>query len=627
MTTVLIILSLLLLPGVVVASCLQLPKGGLTLVLCLSYGVFLVNVFITKAITSPDWILYIYGVEFVCLILWASTIWITRGKYIRDHIYKRCWQLWPQVVIILTTGIYIVLVGPYLEVPADVWQHLGAIADYKQRLEFGVIDINQPWYFLYAMALSFSGEQLHQTIVPFTVVGTILFMTMIGGVSRLIYLGAGYEAKRANLFALVSALLTLGLFGTSVFSFVRYYVYSPAYFSYPIFLLGVYLTTSVQPIWTMGRIDIYKLLLIGICIAVTYFLHKQEAMFLVIFIGAYASYFAGQCIWKNVGQSQIGLGRYYCSRRLLFGALVVGLLVVLLLGMSRYIDGASLNGQMPLRNNTILLRPFGDIVWILADPKGRAYETIGVWGLIVLIIYFSLLGRRDRIFCLTMMASLPFLLIFNPIFTYVFLPRVGGDVLWRLTYMIPIGLIGANVIEVALMSVFYRKVKKIIIISLILLAMIPLTSLETIQNSRWQTLKRVADSNSYRIWDDLLAELRRYPDKNVLTDPITGYIVRALTGHTVFGSKFHSEPPFIPINYSGYGSSSFRGYQSWLFIHNSRDGTVSKNGEISGHWPVDVMQVSSRYSKKLRGFLENPPSYFHLLWESDGIRIFEIKDD
>ena len=47
--------------------------------------------------------------------------------------------------------------------------------------------------------------------------------------------------------------------------------------------------------------------------------------------------------------------------------------------------------------------------------------------------------------------------------------------------------------------------------------------------------------------------------------------MRALTGHTVFGLKFHDAPPFIPINYSGYGPSSFRGYQSWLFIENIRD--------------------------------------------------------
>ena len=121
-----------------------------------------------------------------------------------------------------------------------------------------------------------------------------------------------------------------------------------------------------------------------------------------------------------------------------------------------------------------------------------------------------------------------------------------------------------------------------------------------------------------------MIELRGYRARNVLTDPITGYVVRALTKHAVFGFKFHEGPPFIPINYAGYGPTSFKGYESWLFIENKRDGSSSNNGEKSGHWPADVMRVSSNYSEGLTNFLKEPPQYFHLLWENDGIRIFEI---
>ena len=64
----------------------------------------------------------------------------------------------------------------------------------------------------------------------------------------------------------------------------------------------------------------------------------------------------------------------------------------------------------------------------------------------------------------------------------------------------------------------------------------------------------------------------------------------------------------------------------WLFIENRRDGSWSENCERSGHWPPDVMYVSSRYSEKLTEFLKYPPPYFELLWENNGIRVFEVVD-
>ena len=112
-----------------------------------------------------------------------------------------------------------------------------------------------------------------------------------------------------------------------------------------------------------------------------------------------------------------------------------------------------------------------------------------------------------------------------------------------------------------------------------------------------------------------------------IPDPwISGYVIDGATVHTVAGFKFHGSGNFIPINYNGYGPTSFEGFKSWLFVANYRDGKWSEVGARSGHWQGNVMHVRENYSDKLQAFLRNPPKHFHLLWEKDGIKLFEIAD-
>ena len=407
MITVLTVLVVLLLPGILLAKCLQLTTGQVTVGLCLSYCIFLVNCFLSTSIGSRYGILYIYGVELVFLIFWSARAWLGREMDVSGCLYKTSHFWWPQIFVILITGVYILLAGPYLEIPADVWQHLGAITDYQRRFEFNLIDTNQPWYLLYAMALSFNGEIIHQTIEPFTVASTILFMVMISEVARLIYLNAGFDPKRASLFGLLSALLTLGVFGTNVFSYVRYYVFSPAYFSYPLFLFGVYLVTTLGQTAVERRKTVSTVSLVGICLGILYFVHKQEAMFLLIFIGAYVCCRAGRCLREKVVQGR------QASRWLPWAILAGCSLSIILLVLLYITHGASLSELTPLSNNTILVNPLEDIVWILADPSGRVYETLGVWGLVVLIVYFCFLRRGNRITALSLLSIVPFLLMLS----------------------------------------------------------------------------------------------------------------------------------------------------------------------------------------------------------------------
>jgi hypothetical protein len=62
-------------------------------------------------------------------------------------------------------------------------------------------------------------------------------------------------------------------------------------------------------------------------------------------------------------------------------------------------------------------------------------------------------------------------------------------------------------------------------------------------------------------------------------------------------------------------------------IVNQRDGALSANGRISGHWREDILKVSTLYPPKLAEFLKTNPEEFRLLWEEDGISVFRITGD
>ena len=155
---------------------------------------------------------------------------------------------------------------------------------------------------------------------------------------------------------------------------------------------------------------------------------------------------------------------------------------------------------------------------------------------------------------------------------------------------------------------------------------LPLSDDNSLRQLRYATLRGVAPSNDYRNWDDLIEELRVFRYRHVLTDPVTGYVITAMTKNRTFGFKFHGSGDLLNPNVPAYGSNSFEDYVGWLLVLNLRNGGYSENGSQSGHWPGDALKTSKFYSAQLVEFLENPPPHIQLIWESDSIKLFEIVD-
>jgi hypothetical protein len=148
------------------------------------------------------------------------------------------------------------------------------------------------------------------------------------------------------------------------------------------------------------------------------------------------------------------------------------------------------------------------------------------------------------------------------------------------------------------------------------------------RNSRI-TLGSVPDENSHLHWGDLMDFLKSLPksDAAVLTDPITGYIVNAMTQHEAYNYKFfpgigyHSNP-FV---FGDYTDKPLTRYPGSLLIVNRRNGGHSRIGQLSGHWYPDVLYVSHHYPRALVDHLEENPDDYHLLWRRDRISVYQLQ--
>lgn len=628
MKTTIILGSILLGPGALLCSLYRTNSSGSLLSIVFSYALFMglaygFHYFGLDTLFGPLIVAVGMFCVFALVVLALRRLTKVRSWSINKH------GLRDYLLVLVLSGVYATWAGAYLEIPADVWRHLGQIGNYLDQIELGKLNLNQPWYLMYATALSISGESLVESIEPFAIFGTVLWLIVVVDFTKLLCRSITMSDAQRSALCLLSAFLTLTLFGTSSFSFARYYVFAPAYFAFPVFFFGIFIASElVKRGHARGEgANLVGLLLV--CFVVTYLVHKQEALFLFAFITTLGSFSIFSFLMGKYGRSGFRSGKSSDADTrigpwvLLFILAAIGITGIFALNRNGLfqVETVLVNNSLSISSELI-----GPREWVIADPMGRVFETINLWGIGAIACYFCCVRKRDRYSALSVLIVTPMLFMFNPLFNHFFLRYAEHDVLWRFTYMVPIGLIGAYVLVMSFGSGVGRRVRGWVSVVVLGGLLLPLPGISGLQNLRWSTVGRMDPGNTWVLWHDLIDDLQTRPQRNILTDPVTGYVIRALTNHQVFGFKFHSSTPFIPINYEGYSDESFSGFDTWLFVRNNRDGSSSVNGRTSGHWPQDIMSVSRSYSDLLTEFLDNPPDHFTLLWASDGIQVFEIID-
>jgi hypothetical protein len=334
------------------------------------------------------------------------------------------------------------------------------------------------------------------------------------------------------------------------------------------------------------------------------------------------------------------------------------------LGLIAYVGAFLLAHLQPMKAAPdALLLPVQQIIpflknMYLVPPTGRFYEVLTLWGVLVYLLFFIRLRFFARQPFILAGMFLPLLTLFNP-FTVDLLLRIGvtSNALYRLGYLLPLPLVAgflavesgrvlctgrfqpappaAATLKPAACPAWgiFRRVLAAAVLAGLVGCLFPIHSryLEA-PYSRCFTLRRIPPANTEKIWADLLEFLSRFDDKHIITDRVTGYVIRGWTLNSPCTGWFHDsahdwwlQAAHVPWRGEELlAELAQRRDCSWLLVINERDGGYSGNGAISGHWPGDVLKVSRYYAPKMKAYVAEHPEHFQLLWSADRIRVYSV---
>ena len=543
------------------------------------------------------------------------------------------------IVLVL---VYLTFDGPYLEVPADIWQHLGSMQDLFNRhfiaaqpFDDGIreflFDNPNTWYFTLPWLADLLNVRVEALIQPLSLVNSAIFLTGIYIFS--LHTLENLPLKRT--YWLLASALSVAFcflhFGVNIFSYVRYYVAAPAFLNHLVFLGSILVFWDVirglpRPGWGM--------VFVAVSIMSMALVHPQEAIFAGVMTSGLAIYFLSTRPWRHsesqhtasLNPARLKLGWIICSV-ILIGA------VVLLCGslMMRNPVGEAKDFGKFLRPLSYSL-PFLKNLYV-AQPAFHAYHAVTVWGISVYVLFLLHLKffRASPILVVALLT--PLLTIFNPLFVEFFLRFKSPEPIYRFIYIVPLYQVGAALVASSLQRLANRthRISRFIssaILVVLVVTLLPLTFPGIKAHySRVSTLQPVAQDNTPAHWQDLLIYLRSLEvPRKILTDPITGYMTRGLTPHAYSGDKYHD---FHWSDYKDFNKDLeqddvFDLYIGWLFIVNQREGALSRNGMMSGHWPADVLKIKKHYSSALFDHIARNADRFRILWQAKEITVYEI---
>lgn len=546
------------------------------------------------------------------------------------------------VLLFLAIAAYLILVGPYTEVPSDFWRHVGKVQrEYLAIMDGGAFTDaagwrghlgkeGAYWYAIQALILQLSGMPLVESLSVQSVLSSLILLGFFFWFSIRVVEVSGFRRDAAMLIAAFAVFFFVAHHGTNVFAFVRYYTFGPVFVNYAVLFVFLALFLDFLRHQECRRAPF---LIAGAAMMVLMaVVHLQEALFaMVIVYGTLLVVWA--CGDVDPCDAQGGAPTRPLERRSV--VILLGISTVLLTGGWIYAH-YRFHIYDPLRTGHLIeinaIVPFLRNMFVL-DPTWQFYETFTPWGYLVLLAFVVSFRRfRSNPFLVAGMAS-PLLTVFNPLFTDLFLRLSLPWILWRFLFMVPLAIVAAILFYQAVRSVVEsgRPAKRMAgaVMALALLGLLfPIeTTYFDSPYSRLQTLRPVAPGNDHRNWADLFDYLNGLKRSHyVMTDPITGYMVRALTPHREDGVKFDTalNPGYRRLVGPDYRIDEFLQFKGSLIIVNLRAGAHSRTGEMSRHWYGHQLDLPRYYPPTLVEFINSNPRHFRKKWESREISVFEI---
>ncbi|MDJ0957164.1 MAG: hypothetical protein QNI91_09915 [Arenicellales bacterium] len=627
------------LPGISLVISLKLERFRYLFILALSLSLFAICLAIAGNfnLTWHQFTLLYLGATLVLLIV-AGYRLVRLGlpALFNDDFDRR--DLFVSCALFLSYGVYIYIVGPYDEIPADIYRHL-------ERIQLMRSDLLGPrslfpylhsgfndryWYYLYAMIWQLSGVNLTQSVNFFSWFNGAVFLVALYMFSKHL-LQTRYS--HAWLLAIATCLFFLLHQGVVSFSFLRYYALSATMLATPVYFLVV--LAFIRLVETGLPLRYVVTAIISLATPLLY--HYQELVFVLVMIwllGLYYSVFWYRS-WLYQYNAYVDLPERVFSylqgiKNLHVGAMTFVLINVCYLAFHIYAYGNMTRTEVDHQKVISLshLLPFFRNLYVL-NPSYQFYQTITLWGIVVYIGFILMLHRFVfNPYVLMGMVS-PLFTVFNPVFVDIFLRVRDVHVLYRLGYMIPLHMAAACLIWYLLKDwPSQSAIRRGLTGALVGLLVSTLFSFDGrfihSQYSRIPTLAAVEENRSARHWKDLLDFLNTLEGRQLIyTDPVTGYLVTAFTHHQSLRYKF-TKAYHRPLNFDSYDSLPLKQYRGGLLVINLRDGGESETGRLSRHWPADILAVSRHYSEKLLEHVGSHPSYFPLMWSSNDISVHQI---
>ena len=520
------------------------------------------------------------------------------------------------------------IIGPYTEVPSDFWNHLLRLQWETTRLEqreLAAYSSGFPWLTLLNREYAHS---LHAIVALFSnLSGTqIAFWGQLS--TTLAFIGAAFwffyaqmisewsERKRVVITLLSTTLLILWM-GTGDFAFVRYYASAPIILSIPLLFLGIlividYLRTSrYSAPQVIGAVT----LILGL----QSLIHIQEGIILLVFITTIAMLARTQTwISSNSGWPADRRDQISNLARLVSITTIIGILTVLVFF-----------SPLPQHPGVVFKPESNSILWgnlWIIDPKRQVWATITAGGLVSFVAIFSN-WREFRFFpYVAAGAILPLLTVFNPIFIHVWDRLLPVTILWRFVLFVPVSLVTAIAIcSLDLRNWDLRKNFTALIGVLSCLLILPLAKWE----DSWITTRAGSfiplEQNQSIFWLQDVTRFLNSQSKNLLlTDPVTSYVLRSQTKHSIPGSKFYAHSS--GIDFTKITPAEFlKQANNVIVVINLRNGPDSNTTNALRHWEPDELSVSRYYPPDFEITLINYG--FNKVWSNRDVTILSLQHD
>ncbi len=538
-------------------------------------------------------------------------------------------------LIVLTTGfLYMSIVGFYDELPSDVYIHLEFFKLVSNQLLTNQFEAaeginlvsrsNYYWYYIPALISYLNQTDFLNHLKIYSTINVTVLLACIYEFSHWLYKSQIKNRQHLLLTALLSTLFFALHFGISVFAYIRYYAIAPTILNYCIYLTSIVCLIN----YYQGRSDFARFSFISFALFFTAFaIHAQESLFIgIIYCVVSAIIFINKIHQKIHRRSARGEIKYVDSVFLIFPAMAAVLLAVYFL-ITHNLELSQIHSTKVVPLNSLI--NYGSDLFIL-NPYQQFYTVLTHWGFFVAVVYVLLYRRlfRDQPVLLAGML-IPLITVFNPYFNDMFLRIASANVLWRFLYMMPLYLVAARIVTglcLQTRQAIHKMVMNYVLASMVFILLLPVnTSAFNLPYSRIYSLSAVPDQARPVHWQDMLDFLVTLPEKEiVISDPVTGYMISALTKHQNRRHKFYYHRMIDPYEFDDYSNHPLKKYSGNILILNQRTGTSTTIAQIARHWNPNNLNLTEFYSQSLIDHIHAEPAHFKLLWQASRIKIYRI---